>query len=527
MITKTPHQVALDRLARLARRALGVPIALITVIKPERQEFIGLEGLAEPWASQRWTPLSMSLCQYPAQWGKPLVIPDTRRETRFETELARSELGVIAYAGAPLRSVEGDVLGTFCAIDTEPRDWTDEEVLILGDLAAAASAELTLHFALIDLRRARAYADATVDTVREPLLVLDHTLSLVSANRAFYRAFKTRPAETIGRRFVDLGDGQWDRPDLIAALRAVVQDRTPFEDVRISDDFPRLGPRTFQLDARVLESSDMVGPRILLAMEDITARLEAQRERQTFMDSLAHDLRNPVAAIRGEGQLMARRARRGTLDADRITQGLDVIDRSTSQMIQIIDEMLDTVYLDAGQPLELRLATVDLGDLVVMTAGNTQAFSPGHRVVTDVRQPVSVWADAARLRRVIDNVVNNAVKYSPAGGDVTVLVDRVHDENGEGAVISVTDHGIGIPAVDLPYVFDRFHRGTNVDGIGGSGIGLSGVRQLVEQHDGEITIASTEGEGTRFTIRLPVPPGSETGGRAPGPGPVSHPEGRT
>ena len=287
----------------------------------------------------------------------------------------------------------------------------------------------------------------------------------------------------------------------------MILDRTPFEDMRVSDDFPRLGPRTFQLDARVLESSNMAAPRMLLAMEDITARLEAQRERQTFMDSLAHDLRNPVAAIRGEGQLMARRAQRGALDADRIAHGLDVIDRSTGQMIQIIDEMLDTVYLDAGQPLELRLATVDLGDLVVATAGNTQAFSPEHRVVTDIRQPVRVWADAARLRRVIDNVVNNAVKYSPAGGEVTVLVDRVRDESGDGAIISVTDRGIGIPEVDLPYVFERFHRGTNVDGIGGSGIGLSGVRQLVEQHDGRISIASTEGQGTSFTIRLPVPAG--------------------
>lgn len=508
MIAMTPHQVALDRLARLARRALGVPIALITVIRPDRQLFLGLDGLGEPWASRRWTPLSHSLCQYPIDSGLPLVIPDTRREPGIDTELARTELGVVAYAGVPLRSLAGEVLGSFCAIDTQPREWTDEEVLILGDLAAAASAELTLHHALIDLKRARAYADATVDTVREPLVVLDHTLTLVSANRAFYRTFKVQKTETIGRRFVELGNGQWDRPELIAALEAVIVDRIPFEDFRVSHDVPRLGPRTFQLDARVLESSDTVVPRVLLAMEDITGRLEAQRERQTFMDSLAHDLRNPVAAIRGEGQLMARRARRGSLDAERIAHGLDVIDHSTGQMVQIIDEMVDTVYLDAGQPLELRLATIELGDMVMATVGSAQAISPDHRVVADVRQPVSVWADAARLRRVIDNVVNNAIKYSPAGGEVTVLVDRIRDEGGAGAVISVTDRGIGIPAVDLPYVFDRFHRGTNVDGIGGSGIGLSGVRQLVEQHDGQISIDSTEGEGTCFTIRLPVPSGT-------------------
>ncbi len=505
MPAMTPHQIALDRLARLARRTLGVPIALITVIEPDRQRFIGLDGLGEPWASQRWTPISHSLCQIPAARGRPLVIPDTRLATAIDTRLARTELGVMAYAGVPMRAMDGTILGTFCAIDTEPRDWTDEDVLILGDLAAAASAEMTLHGALIDLQRARAYADATVDSVREPLLVLDHDLRVVSANRAFYQTFTVWHAETIGRPIDELGDGEWNQPDLIDALRTVIRERTPFEDLRVQHDFARLGSRTFQLDARVLESSDVAAPRILLALEDISARLESERERQTFMDSLAHDLRNPVAAIRGEGQLMMRRAQRGTLDAGRIDRGLRVIEQGTDQMMQIIDEMVDTVYLSAGEHVELNLETVDLGELVTVTVTNARAISPGRQVQVDVRAAVTIHADRARLRRVIDNVVNNAMKYSPQGGEVSVVVDG----DGEGerpALIVVRDQGIGIPAVDLPHVFERFHRGGNVDGISGSGIGLSGVRQLVEQHDGEISVASTEGVGTSVTIRLPIAP---------------------
>ncbi len=507
MPAMSAHQIALDRLARLARRTLGVPTALITVIEPDRQRFVGLDGLGEPWATQRWTPLSHSLCQYPAEVESPLVIADTRLETRIETSLARSELGVVAYAGVPLRAMDGTVLGTFCAIDTEPRDWTDEEILILGDLAAAASSELTLNEALIDLERARAYADATVDTVREPLLVLDHTLCVVSANRAFYRTFRVRHADTIGRRIDVLGTGEWNQSILIAALETVLDQRTPFEELRVQHDFPRLGPRTFQLDARVLESSDVAAPRLLLALEDITTQLESERERQTFMDSLAHDLRNPVAAIRGEGQLLYRRAQRGTLDAERIARGLEVIEQSTGQMIQIIDAMVDTVYLNAGQPVDLNLATVDLGELVTSTVGNTKAISPGRQVRTDIRQTVTIHGDPARLRRVIDNVVNNAIKYSPRGGQVSVVVDGRQDESGAWALLIVSDQGIGIPAADLPQVFERFHRGSNVDGISGSGIGLSGVRQLVEQHNGRISVASTEGVGTSVTIRLPVAPG--------------------
>lgn len=506
MPAMSAHQIALDRLARLARRTLGVPIALITVIEPDRQRFVGLDGLGEPWATQRWTPLSHSLCQYPAEQGSPLVIPDTRLETRIETTPARVDLGIVAYAGVPLRAMDGTVLGTFCAIDTEPRDWTEDAVLILGDLAAAASAELALHDALIDLERARTYADATVDTVREPLLVLDHDLSVVSANHAFYRTFGVRYGDTLGRRIDALGSGEWNQPDLLAALETVLVQRTPFDDLRVQHDFPRLGPRTFQLDARVLESSDPAVPRLLLALEDITVRMEAERERQTFMDSLAHDLRNPVAAIRGEGQLMSRRAQRGTLDAERIARGLEVIEQSTGQMIQIIDEMVDTVYLNAGQPVDLNLVTVDLGELVTTTVGNAKAISPGRHVRTAIHRTVTIHADRARLRRVIDNVVSNAIKYSPQGGDISVVVDGSQDDAGAWALLIVSDQGIGIPAADLPQVFERFHRGGNVDGISGSGIGLSGVRQLVEQHNGGITVASTEGVGTSVTIRLPVAP---------------------
>lgn len=505
MPAMTPHQIALDRLARLARRTLGVPIALITVIEPDRQRFVGLDGLSEPWATQRWTPLSYSLCQEPARIGDPLIITDTRFETRMETTLARTELGVIAYAGVPMRAMGGKIVGTFCVIDTEPRDWTDDDVLILGDLAAAASAELTLNGALVDLQRARAYADATVDSVREPLLVLDHDLRVVSANRAFYRTFGVRHTETIGPRIDELGNGQWNQPELIDALRTVIEARTPFENLRVQHDFARLGPRTFQLDARVLESSDVAAPRILLALEDISVRLESERERQTFMDSLAHDLRNPVAAIRGEGQLMMRRAQRGTLEAERIERGLRVIEQGTDQMIQIIDEMVDTVYLSAGEPVELTLETVDLGELVTTTITNARAISPGRQVLIDVRTAVTIHGDRARLRRVIDNVVNNALKYSPQGGEVAVVVDG-DDGRDRPALIIVSDRGIGIPPADLPFVFERFHRGGNVDGISGSGIGLSGVRQLVEQHDGEISVASTEGVGTSVTIRLPVAP---------------------
>jgi signal transduction histidine kinase len=145
-----------------------------------------------------------------------------------------------------------------------------------------------------------------------------------------------------------------------------------------------------------------------------------------------------------------------------------------------------------------------------------------------VERVEGIW-DAARLQRVLDNLVGNAIKYSPGGGEVTVEValgpprmpagaragtDRATPptmsvEGAPGVLLVVQDQGVGISAADLPYVFERFRRGENVSGtVGGSGIGLSSVQQIVQEHGGEVAIDSREGEGTRVTVWLPLRPGA-------------------
>jgi signal transduction histidine kinase len=121
-------------------------------------------------------------------------------------------------------------------------------------------------------------------------------------------------------------------------------------------------------------------------------------------------------------------------------------------------------------------------------------------VSTELSELVGEW-DAGRLARVLDNLLDNAVKYSPRGGTVEVAVAREADL----AVLSVTDRGEGIPAGDLPHIFERFRRGRNVEGrIPGTGIGLAGVQRIVELHAGTIDVASEVGVGTTLTIRLPL-----------------------
>jgi signal transduction histidine kinase len=113
--------------------------------------------------------------------------------------------------------------------------------------------------------------------------------------------------------------------------------------------------------------------------------------------------------------------------------------------------------------------------------------------------------DAARLRRVLDNLLSNAVKFSPTGTEIVVTIDREAVEGREWAVLAVRDRGMGIPAADLPRVFERFYRASNAAGqIAGTGIGLAGARHIVEQHGGSLVAVSVEGDGATFAVRLPL-----------------------
>jgi serine phosphatase RsbU (regulator of sigma subunit) len=150
----------MERFARLVTRILSVPVALVSLVEADRQVFPGQVGLAEPWATSRQTPLSHSLCQHVIVDGRPLILPDARRDEQACASMAISDLGVVAYAGMPLTDGRGHVLGCLCAIDERPRAWSERELTDLADLAAACGAELRLRIVSQDAERARAEAEA-------------------------------------------------------------------------------------------------------------------------------------------------------------------------------------------------------------------------------------------------------------------------------------------------------------------------------------------------------------------------------
>jgi signal transduction histidine kinase len=240
------------------------------------------------------------------------------------------------------------------------------------------------------------------------------------------------------------------------------------------------------------------------------ARAEAEaslRARDETLATISHDLRTPLTSIRGLAQLLQRRLARGAaLSTEELTDRLERIEEQTALMARMIDDLLDVARIEAGRPLELHRESCDLVALAQKTAADVQRTTDRHRLqVVAEAQPIVGAVDCARLERVLLNLLTNAVKYCPDGGDVDLTLRPERRSDGDWAILAVRDGGIGIPPADLPRIFERFYRASNVgDQLRGTGLGLAGAQQIVEQHGGEINVASDPGVGTTFTVRLPL-----------------------
>ena len=241
-----------------------------------------------------------------------------------------------------------------------------------------------------------------------------------------------------------------------------------------------------------------------LALNRMIVRLsEALEQNRRFLADASHELRTPLAALRGEMESVVEQTRALPELSDRAGSALEEVDR----LAKIVDALFAISRLDAGDAQQ-EWARFDLAAVAASTTEQMSllAEDKGISVACEVQGQVSVEGDRARVKQVVVNLLDNAIKYTPPGGSIHLNV-RAHDSK---AVLEVVDTGIGIPAEALPHLFERFFR---VDGarsreVGGAGLGLAIVKSICAAHGGKIDVTSAEGRGSRFTVELPLaPPG--------------------
>ena len=368
-----------------------------------------------------------------------------------------------------------------------------------------------------DLKAIETYAQNIVDTVREPLLILDTTLRVRSANRAFYQTFHVSPEETENRLIYELGNGQWDIPDLRTLLEDIVPKSSVFNDFELEHDFPVIGRRVMLLNARKLQAGHH-GELLVLAMEDVTERRRAEEEvakakeaaetanraKSLFLANMSHELRTPLNAILGFSQYAARPGPRPP-EQD---QYLGTINRSGEHLLALINDILEMSKIEAGRTT-LNPTTFDLpgllDDLEMMFRVRTdeKKLSFFVELIGDV--PQYIVTDINKLRQVFINVLGNAVKFTERGGiGLRVRADR-QGATGPCLRVEVEDTGPGISADEQGKLFRHFEQTKTGQQAGtGTGLGLAISREFVRLMGGDITVSSQVGKGSVFAIHLPL-----------------------
>jgi len=339
--------------------------------------------------------------------------------------------------------------------------------------------------------------DVVLEQMVDGLLLVDAGGTITYANRAAH--------SLLGRELVGAAaDALWQTASEEPVIAHALSDGIPATDLLADIRRPDGSRLDVQASVTPIHDEDHVPLGAVVTIRDISQQRLLERQKDDFLSAVAHDLKTPLTVIRGMTQLIARDIRRGTVQPDaRVFEHLDTITATTSRMTAMINGLLDLTRLEVTDALQLDRVRVDLVE-VVRAAVAEQAHHSRHSIEVQARGPVEGYWDRHRLARVAGNLLGNAIRYSPHGGTITCTAAR----EGETAVLAITDNGIGIPADDLPHIFDRFYRGSNTEGIDGAGIGLAGVRAIVEQHGGWITVESGSHGGSTFTVRLPL--GRET-----------------
>lgn len=386
---------------------------------------------------------------------------------------------------------------------------------MMSDRADEAVRENSRHLETKIHQDALEYAENILETVREPLVVLDADLKIISANASFYRTFKVEPDETIGNFIYDLGNRQWDIPALRLLLEDILPRNTVFNDYEVEHVFQSIGRKIILLNARQIFRNDIASHIILLAMEDITEKkhlteqLIHSQKLETIGElagGLAHDMNNLLSVINGYATLAA--------------QGLNEDNKLYGYINQILTASTRAASLSHSLLAYSRKQTMDqqnhgLNSLIENIGSFIKRILREniHFTLSLADTPLMVYVDATQIDQVLLNLATNARDVMPDGGTFNIASGAVtideqfisshgFGEVGRYAVITVSDTGHGMDAHTKSKVFDPFFT-TKVVGKG-TGLGLSMVMGIISQHGGFIELESQPGEGSIFTLYLPL-----------------------
>lgn len=440
--------------------------------------------------------------------GIPAIFHDAANDARTKKEVV-SLLHVTNGITVPLviekrdeenRVVDRSTIGVLHAFNKRHgEDFNDEDVRLLERMAknvGSIIANLQLYRAVM---KEREELLQTFESLTSGLILVSPEGKVIQMNQSARAIFRME-AEAIGKQYSDLfPDG-----DLRAFIESGFANNDP-EPIDLSVDVHG-NERIYQVQGAQVRNEDGKQLGFVIIFNDVTEQKNLDKMKSSFVAMASHELRTPLTAIKGFSSTLLEGVDDAIYSNDEQKEFLGIIVSECDRLRRLIDDLLNTARIEAGQSLKPDYTQFDLSPLLDKVVRVQNQASTRHTVKLELHGevPKSIIGDEDKFDQILTNLLNNAIKYSPEGGDVIVHFWR---ETPDEIKIGVQDFGIGIPKDHLTKVFERFHRVNNEDNrkIYGTGLGLFLVSHLVEQvHLGKIWVESEVGKGSTFIFTVPV-----------------------
>lgn len=446
-----------------------------------------------------------------------LIVPEGLRDSHRQgmaRYLATGEASILnKHLELPALRADGTEFPVELTVTRIPGEGPVLFTAYIRDITARKQSEAALRQLTAESERERRLYETILASTPDLVYVFDLEHRFTFVNDALLKMWDKTWEESIGKTCLELGYPDWhalkhdQEIDLVAESKQPIRSEVPFtgsNGTRIYDYiFVPVLTEDGTVEAVAGTTRDVTERKKMEEhLRSVAAELsEANRRKNEFLATLAHELRNPLAPIRTGLEVI----KRADGDVKLIAETRGMMERQIAQMVRLIDDLLDVARITQGK-LELRKRRVDLTDILESAVEATRPLieQAGHTLhVSGPSQPIRLIADPNRLAQVIANLLSNAVKYTPPGGSIWLSAEQIGDE----AIIRVRDSGIGIPADMVDRIFEMF---LQIDrpfekGYTGLGIGLTLVKRMVEMHSGSIEVTSAGlDQGSEFTVRLPL-----------------------
>jgi PAS domain S-box-containing protein len=491
LATKLDPAAAFEDVVRQAPALLEADAAVLRLLDDDELVIRAAFGPGTQGAVGRRSSSAAGVVGVAAQSRSPVALAEAAETARFAREDPLLGNGMTACVAVPMIAHGGGLYGVLAVYARSARRWGDDEVQALVALGATASAALSSAELYQRVAEEKERSEAILAHIADGIVAVDREESIVLWNAMAEQITGVPAAEALGRRVPDvlqreLSDGGDEPPGerQLAILRGG-------KEVWLS-----------LTEAVMLDATGGVAGRIF-AFRDISGERVVDQMKSDFVATVSHELRTPLTSIYGFAETLLR----GDVafsEAERATF-LAYIASESERLINIVDDLLNVARLETGT-LGLTLDPTDVAEVVGEVVERASHGNGDHRFELDLPEAeMAVEADRDKLVQIVQNLVDNALKFSPEGGRITISARRRSDT----AEIRVEDEGIGISRADQGRIFTKFYRAEGVSraGVSGTGIGLFLARGLVAAMGGRMWVESEEGEGARFIFELPIAKG--------------------